>query len=267
MDQERIKQELKSVSEEIAEQVKIITGYKERIPRIEMDILMGNVRKLYEQLYQLSKKYDSAPVTNMETFIPEPEKEKVAVVEPQEIKIQEITTVRQEVFISAESVEPGPVLFKEETKTEKVEVIAEVIVKQEEPVVKAYSKKAVAAKSAASLFEDFETVGDKFEEQPTIHDKISKSKEEQSIIDKLNLTPVSDLKKAIGINEKFGFINDLFDGSLNDYSTVVDRLNSLGNFAEAEQVLNTDLAIKFNNKRDSRSYLEFYQLIRRRYLS
>ena len=38
---------------------------------------------------------------------------------------------------------------------------------------------------------------------------------------------VKDLRQVIGINEKFLFINELFNGDMSKYNKVVDELNEL----------------------------------------
>lgn len=52
-------------------------------------------------------------------------------------------------------------------------------------------------------------------------------------------TPVEDIRMVIGINEKFQFVNDLFEGNQNEYTAAINQLNNYGSFSEAEAYLNS----------------------------
>jgi hypothetical protein len=54
-----------------------------------------------------------------------------------------------------------------------------------------------------------------------------KPKNDPSIAERMEQSPISDLRAAIGINEKFLFINELFKGNLNLYNKTIDELNAL----------------------------------------
>ncbi|MBN1338415.1 MAG: hypothetical protein JXA03_03780 [Bacteroidales bacterium] len=45
------------------------------------------------------------------------------------------------------------------------------------------------------------------------------------------------LKKAIGINDKFFFINELFDGNLKDYNSLIENLDNQNTTTEAFEML------------------------------
>ncbi len=51
--------------------------------------------------------------------------------------------------------------------------------------------------------------------------------------------PVNDIHTAIGINEKFQFINNLFEGNTNEYTAALNQLNNYTSFEEAEPYLNS----------------------------
>jgi len=64
--------------------------------------------------------------------------------------------------------------------------------------------------------------------------KAPKKKAAGSVADKLQHRKITDLKSAIGINEKFQFINELFEGNMKEYSVAVDQINSFSTYDEAE---------------------------------
>jgi hypothetical protein len=81
-----------------------------------------------------------------------------------------------------------------------------------------FDEKKETTKSTVDLFSDNATV--------TLGDKLG-SKDQSSIADKMQKSQVNDLRQAIGINEKFLFINELFNGDLGRYNRVIDELNEL----------------------------------------
>lgn len=81
----------------------------------------------------------------------------------------------------------------------------------------------------------------------------------------LNEAPVRDLRKAIGINDKFVFINDLFRGDENMYERSIKTINGFRIFAEAEYWIERELKVKLGWDADKEVTRHFYQLIKRRF--
>lgn len=75
--------------------------------------------------------------------------------------------------------------------------------------------------SIRSAFDLFTTSAEE-----TIGDKLGSS-DDSSIAEKMQKSHVNDLRQAIGINEKFLFINELFNGDMGRYNKVIDELNAL----------------------------------------
>ena len=48
-----------------------------------------------------------------------------------------------------------------------------------------------------------------------------------------------------GLNDRIGFVKDLFDGSAEDFNRVVSQLNTLGSLSEAQDFLNTHIAPEY----------------------
>lgn len=88
---------------------------------------------------------------------------------------------------------------------------------------------------------------------------------EKSLAEKLEKTPLSDLKSAIGLNRKFQFINTLFDGDGNAYDNAVQFLNKEENSSEISTWLADNLPASFEDE-DQQSVLEaFLELVERRH--
>ncbi len=77
--------------------------------------------------------------------------------------------------------------------------------------------------------------------------------------------PIRDLKKAIGINDRYLFINDLFRGDETMYERSIKTINSFSIFAEAEYWIKRELKSKLGWNENSEATKLFDQLTKRRF--
>ena len=98
----------------------------------------------------------------------------------------------------------------------------------------------------------------------SINDKLK----ENGIADRgsqLKGSPVKELRKAIGVNDRFVFINELFRGDEPMYERSIKTINNFRILPEAEYWMERELKIKLGWD-DSREIVQhFYQLVRRRF--
>lgn len=88
---------------------------------------------------------------------------------------------------------------------------------------------------------------------------------DNSVANKLRGKSITNIKAAIGINDKFQYLNDLFKGNVQDYNESLDALNNFGNLEEAEAHFNA-LRNKFGWDMENTSAAGLYELVIRRYL-
>lgn len=67
--------------------------------------------------------------------------------------------------------------------------------------------------------------------------KIETPKTSENISNKVQNKKPTDLKSIIGINEKFQFINELFDGNMKEYTVALDQINNFSSKQEADSYL------------------------------
>lgn len=81
----------------------------------------------------------------------------------------------------------------------------------------------------------------------------------------LTEVPIRDLRKAIGVNDRFLFINELFRGDEATYERSIKTINSFSIFPEAEYWIQRELKVK-NGWNDSNEIVQqFYHLVKRRF--
>ena len=100
-------------------------------------------------------------------------------------------------------------------------------------------------------------------EPESLNDKLRMGKTE--LLEVLKETPVKDLRKAIGINDRFVFINDLFRGDEAMYERSIKTINSFNIYAEAEYWINRELKTKLGWDKDNEIVQHFDQLVKRRF--
>jgi hypothetical protein len=87
-----------------------------------------------------------------------------------------------------------------------------------------------------------------------------------SVAEKMSHTPIKDLKVAIGLNQKFQFIKELFDADADAYKSAVSKLNSFSGGTEAEQYLRNELMATYGWDEEEPLVISFTELVQRRYL-
>ena len=97
----------------------------------------------------------------------------------------------------------------------------------------------------------------------SLNDKLKQGKTE--LIEVLKETPVKDLRKAVGINDRFLFINELFRGDENMYERSIKTINSFNIYAEAEYWISRELKVKLGWNNEQPSVQHFDQLVKRRF--
>ena len=96
----------------------------------------------------------------------------------------------------------------------------------------------------------------------SLNERLKQSKIELS--DMLTEAPVRDLKKAIGVNDRFLFINELFRGDEAMYERSIKTINNFSIYPEAQYWIERELKVKIGWK-DSDIVRQFDQLVKRRF--
>ncbi len=103
------------------------------------------------------------------------------------------------------------------------------------------------------------------EHAASLNDKLKQANLELS--DALQEVPVKDLKKAIGINDRFLYIKELFRGDEVMYERSIKTINSFSIYPEAEYWIKRELKLKLGWNDMNAVVKQFDQLVRRRFLS
>ena len=100
----------------------------------------------------------------------------------------------------------------------------------------------------------------------SLNEKISRFGSEKSLADKLQSQPIESLTKAIGLNERFLYTNELFDGDVAAFNRALNELNHLNDLDEARRFVHHQFVSKYSWQSKKPTADSFMDLVERRYL-
>jgi hypothetical protein len=101
------------------------------------------------------------------------------------------------------------------------------------------------------------------ETKESLNDRLKQDKPE--LAHKLKEAPIKDLRKAIGVNDKFLFVRELFREDEAMYERSLKTINNFHILAEAEYWISRELKVKLGWDDSSQTVQAFYQLVKRRF--
>lgn len=298
--------EISHLLESLTEQHLTISRHEGNIPRIEIDLMKENMRRVYEALFNLEKlnvKTESLPETDSISLSEsEPEREMFTVeikakeespvptpppapkaaepvvtapIEKPEIEIPEPVIQHQPEIhpeVEASVIQQAPVVSKvvSEVPEPGPEPIKPVTLSspqsEPKPVRPTTVKESRAAsKTTADLFSMTPIVADKFKDDTkSLNETIAGTKTDKSIGARMQQGQISDIKAAIGINEKFKILNELFNGQVSEYNEAIARLNNLPSFDAAMSLMN-ELSNQHQWNVTKEAYVLLRNIVERRY--
>ncbi|MGK0313837.1 MAG: hypothetical protein ACI86M_000046 [Saprospiraceae bacterium] len=222
---------------------------EEQVSKIEKDLLLSYVRDLYEKVIHTdeSLKKATAVVYNQnkvaKNHISEPE---IAAAPTPHPPVEIADVVRQEIKQTAYQRDPTTSKKTVETPAHSPNDIVYT-------PVKAVVAEEIAAPSynnvTQELLELFETGS------------------VNELSDKLSRSPISDLTKSMGINERIFTVNELFGGDTGLFNTTMQELDKLSSLEQARDYLVNKIAVEQNwgGEPKMKKAINFVKLISRRY--
>lgn len=218
-------------------------GVDGAVRAIDVDLTLDKIRNVYDLLIHLRNE-STEPVFE----VPEEESK--------EAKVPGVGTDEE-----MPEEEDNPI----ELSVEPTEVPegAEVVEESERPEPAIEKKEATQAEihSRVKPVNERRNIGESFaKDKPSLHEELTQSTPKEDLSSKLKTKPISSLSSAIGLNEKFELIQNLFDGDTNKYNHTLDVLNMATDFNEAYEYLSTN----FNWEMNEPLVQRILELIRRK---
>ncbi len=218
---------IETINKDIQDIEKSVKKFENRssLHRVEIDLTMEKIRKLYDSLQNLIEK--------------RPEKETT----PPEDKPENINAFELEENSSAtdkDISEISPVLIKKAVKKF-----------EEKSQIKLGEQKNGKTEIVADRLQN----GQSFRNE-SLRQQVSS----KDLSSRLKSQPISDIGAAMGLNEKFSFIQELFNNDPDKFTETISILNNASNFNEAYSYLSD----KFNWDMDDSHVQKLLDLTRRK---
>ena len=204
------------------------------VPAAEIENLLQEIRNLYSLTLELNNE-NAMGLLNEAQFA------------SIENRIQTVAA-KQEISEKEKTILPQPVANNNSTIHQQPEIPSD--------------KKRIVA-DIHERFSGTPTHGGKFSDHQTLGDKIAGNESTKRYSDNIR-TPVKDIKAAIGLNEKFQFINQLFQGDAKKYNSFVDEINNSSSVDSAMKVIN-EISTSNDWESHAASAKSFIDVVERRF--
>ncbi|BDD05341.1 hypothetical protein [Aureibacter tunicatorum] len=99
----------------------------------------------------------------------------------------------------------------------------------------------------------------------TINDTWAGEQKSKTLADMHTEQPVTSLNSVINLNQKFRFINELFEGNNEIYSEAIDKIESYNDYSSVIQFIKTEYLLKYNWQMDNETVIDFLNLVSKRF--
>jgi len=197
------KNTINSILIDIDEVRRIIEKFKnyDKIPQIDIDLALTKFRNLYDLILMIELENKGLPtVTHTEN-------------------IQKTETKRTITVVEKNEPSPGDILLEESPHD---------IPEDKQP---REESKEVIKKQATK--ENAEILAEKYRNTQFRNESMGEKVQKKDLSSKIQSKPIDDIKKAIGLNDKFLFIKELFHSNSDLYNEAIEVINQAGNYIEA----------------------------------
>ena len=218
---------IETINKDIQDIEESIKKFRNRssIPRVEIDLAMEKVRKLYDLLQNLTEEKTVEEHTATEN-------------KPENIDAFELAD--NSLDTNKDIIETSKILPREEGK------------KPEEELQINFEEQKTGKT---------EIIADRLQNGQNFRNELLKQQvSTKDLSSRLTSQPITDIGAAMGLNEKFLFIRELFDNDPDKFTETINTLNRASNFNEAYSYLSD----KFNWDMDDPKVQKLLDLTRRK---
>jgi len=214
------------------------------VPELQVELAKSKCKSAAEVIAMIKKLRlpESVPAEPLPEAVAPPAEQK-----PKPVETQPAEPVETPVEAQPEPVEPPA-----EAEAKK-ETVAEETVKPMEEIKPAAKK----TPGPSILADQFAGRTESFNEQLGIR------KQGDDVLEILRTKPLSSLNEAIGINDKFLFIREIFDGDTESYNEAIQKLEKVGNLSDAMAII---MACAGDNS-GSEAVTQLVDLIKRKFIA
>ncbi|MFT7614394.1 MAG: hypothetical protein ACI9J3_003376 [Parvicellaceae bacterium] len=225
----------------------------------DIDAIQQNAQELYERLTVL--KYTAIEKLVKEETTPEPASVPEAIAKEPIVEVPVEPEVAEQVEKPIEAV---PIRFN--MKPVEIEEDEIEVAENQTNLLDEIKERVTEVVEVVEVVEVKKTKP-KEEAKASLNDKLAASSEPLSLADKLKKQPITNLASSIGMNQKFLFMNDLFQGERDAFHESISELDSFDSYLDADNYIKNNLVNKYGWDLENPSAVRFMELVERRHLS
>ena len=228
---------LSSILAEFKKSEKLIEKFTHdgELSRIEFDILMSKLQFVYDALYHYNS---DVIIEKIQKPIEHLDKAEGNKLEKKTLPTSDDSSILE---LSADDTQKDSLHTKDNTNTIHKEAIHDKNTKEQKTI----------------LAEKFK------QNQPQINELLTRGQHKKDMSTLMQSKPVQNLETAIGINEKFIFTRELFNGDSETYNKTIHILNNSANFNEAFNYIHQTFLWDLENPTTQK----LLELIRRKFIA
>jgi len=115
--------------------------------------------------------------------------------------------------------------------------VAEVVAKPEPEIIQPASEPSVRTTPVSKKLSETAIIADQFPKPASFNEELGSHKHSDDVLEIIRTLPLSSLSEAIGINDKFLFIREIFNGNQDIYNQALQKLESAGNLSDARAII------------------------------
>lgn len=240
-----INNQYKQIEELINGLQRLIQPYNnnfESMSRIELDLALEKVRRLYDILFQTNiqeRKPDHPASDEIKSQVEPSETVMIPVEEPQSVP----ENIIAEPYDTEEPISDEP--------------------RHSDEVLAGDAANKDIEQAIPDLFSG--TIASAVRKtDKTVVEKLAEENQAETIADKIGSHKITGLKQAIGINEKFFFINELFQGNMKEYTETLSALDQIEGLQPAKDFLD-NLCRKNSWDTEGNAVRKLFEFIERKF--
>jgi hypothetical protein len=188
------------------------------VPALQIELAKSKCKSAGEIIAFLKSYRDTGPVVVTPTPTPAPAP--VTITPPVAITPRVEITPAPDTIVSPVTITPSPAAII--PPADRIPVPAE---------RKGDSKKIPEEVSETPI------IADRFNSPASLNEQLGENKSDEEVTVFLKTKPLTNLSEAIGVNDKFLYIREIFDGNKAAYSQAISRLDNVKNLSDAREII------------------------------
>ncbi len=219
------------------------------VPEIQIELAKAKCRSAEEVLKFLSDKdfslrgKENNIINSAASDIPEPDNEIIP--DRDIIDVSEISYFKKNDDAPEENKESA------DSKDDNLSLIDEIVQPSDKPETE--TRKDVKDQKRKIM-------ADKFTQQSSINERIAHKRHDSESAEAGKHKPVNNLTEAIGINDRFQFVRELFNGNHDLYTSTIEELNNAATIDEAFDIL----TVASKSNKESETFDLMLDLVKRK---